>query len=305
MTEKTTEQPCCGGSGAKKLEVETTDSEEKARRSIRKQYGNIASEKTQFSNEKEDDSKIKKGSPFYSKEELESIPKEAHLGLGSGNPIALANIKKGETIIDLGSGGGIDCFLAANKTGKNGKVIGVDMTPEMIDLARTNALKGNYSNIEFRLGEIEHLPIANNEADLIVSNCVINLASSKEQVFREAYRVLKPGGRVLISDIMFAKQLPEKVNKAFKGMASCVARAVLVEEYKEIIEKTGFVNVEIIDQYVIQRTKQKSKQSKPNDKNKIRLNSDGKVVEIELTPEEIKQLDNAILSAHIIGFKPI
>ncbi|NHJ04534.1 MAG: methyltransferase domain-containing protein [Candidatus Heimdallarchaeota archaeon] len=305
MTEKAVKRAssCCSGNTTS--EVQITDSEEKARKTIRGQYSSIAGEKTQeMLEEKNELVSNKKKSPFYSEEELRNIPENANLGLGSGNPIALADVQEGETIVDLGSGAGIDCFLAANRAGIEGKVIGVDMTPEMIDLARENAFKGNYKNVEFRLGEIEHLPIANNVADLIISNCVINLASDKEQVFREAYRVLKPGGRIIISDIMFAKTLPEKVSTALKGMASCVSRAVIAEEYLETIKRAGFTDVEIIDRYTIQRKEQKLTKKEQNEKQKITLISDGKKIEVELTPEEIENMNEAIISAHVRAMKP-
>jgi len=181
----------------------------------------------------------------YTEEELKSIPKESNLGLGCGNPVALASLKEGETIIDLGSGGGVDCFLAAKKVGKNGKVIGVDMTPAMIDKARENARKGNYKNVEFRLGEIENLPVADNTADVIISNCVINLAPNKKRVFEEAFRALKPGGRLMVSDIVLLKELPDAVKKRTHP-ASCIEGAIMKDKYIETIKQAGFQNVKIV-----------------------------------------------------------
>jgi len=184
----------------------------------------------------------------YEEEDLKSIPDGANLALGCGNPTAHASIQEGENVLDLGSGGGLDCFIAAKKVGKNGKVIGVDMTPAMIDRARENAKKGNYDNVEFRLGEIEHLPVADNSVDLIISNCVINLAPNKENVFHEAFRVLKPGGRLMVSDIVLLKELPDVVRENVQAYVSCIGGAIMKDKYIKAIEKAGFQDVEIVDQ---------------------------------------------------------
>jgi SAM-dependent methyltransferase len=184
----------------------------------------------------------------YSKEELESLPEGADLGLGCGNPTALASIEEGETVIDLGSGAGIDCFLAAKKVGKKGKVIGVDMTPEMLDRARANAKDGNIENVEFRLGEIDNLPVGDNTADLIISNCVINLAPDKKRVFEEAFRVLKPGGRVMISDIVLLGELSEALKASKEAYVGCVSGAIPKEDYIQTIKDAGFEKVEIVSE---------------------------------------------------------
>ncbi|MFX0003443.1 MAG: arsenite methyltransferase [Promethearchaeota archaeon] len=184
----------------------------------------------------------------YTEDDLKSIPDGANLALGCGNPTAHASIKEGETVLDLGSGGGLDCFIAAKKVGKSGKVIGVDMTPSMIDKARENAIKGNYDNVEFRLGEIEHLPVADNSVDLIISNCVINLAPNKENVFREAFRVLKPGGRIMVSDIVLLKELPDVVRTNVQAYVSCIGGAIMKDKYLKAIENAGFQDIEIVDQ---------------------------------------------------------
>ncbi|KNF09983.1 putative arsenite methyltransferase [Gottschalkia purinilytica] len=147
----------------------------------------------------------------YSKKDITSVPEESNMGLGCGNPQLIANLKEGETVLDLGSGGGFDSFLAANKVGENGHVIGVDMTPEMISKARSNIVKGNYKNVEFRLGEIENLPVADNIVDVIISNCVINLSPNKQRVYNEAYRVLKTGGRIAISDVILINELTDEM----------------------------------------------------------------------------------------------
>ncbi|MEM3356692.1 MAG: arsenite methyltransferase [Candidatus Bathyarchaeia archaeon] len=184
----------------------------------------------------------------YGKAEIESVPESAASSLGCGNPVAFASLKEGETVLDLGCGGGLDCFLAASKVGEKGHVIGVDMTPEMIDKARENCRKGGYKNVEFRLGEIENLPVADNTADAIISNCVINLSPNKKRVFKEAFRVLKPGGRLMISDIALLKKLPEAVKKSKKAYVSCVAGAIHKDEYIQLIKDAGFQNVEIIEE---------------------------------------------------------
>ena len=181
----------------------------------------------------------------YSDEELQNTPQDANLGIGCGNPTALASIKKGETILDLGSGAGFDCFLASRETGDTGKVIGVDITPEMVEKAKQNAQKGNYKNVEFKVGEIENLPIENHSIDLIISNCVINLSNQKEQVFKEAYRVLKPQGRLMISDIILLKELPEFVKNSLEGYIACLAGAVKKQDYFDAITKAGFSNISI------------------------------------------------------------
>lgn len=184
----------------------------------------------------------------YSDEELLSVPEGANLGLGCGNPVALASLKKGETVMDLGSGPGFDCFLSANKVGKSGKVIGIDMTPEMLDRARENARKGNYENVEFRLGEIENLPAADNSVDIIISNCVINLAPDKKRVFLEAYRVLRPGGRIMVSDMVLIKELPDVVKNSVEAYIGCLSGAISKEDYLEAIKNAGFRDVKIFDE---------------------------------------------------------
>ncbi len=181
----------------------------------------------------------------YGSADLASIPKDADLGLGCGNPTALAGLRGGETVVDLGSGGGIDCFLASRKVGPSGRVIGVDMTPEMIDRARRAAADGVYGNVEFRLGEIENLPVADAVADAVISNCVVNLSPDKPRVFREAFRVLKPGGRMMVSDIVLRGPLPEAVRKSVEMWAGCVAGAMLLEEYLAAIRTAGFSDVTV------------------------------------------------------------
>jgi arsenite methyltransferase len=182
----------------------------------------------------------------YTPAELALIPEGANLGLGCGNPVALASLRPGETVLDLGSGGGIDCFLAARKVGPEGRAIGVDMTAEMIDLARANARKGDLKNVEFRLGEIENLPVEDGTINAVISNCVINLSTDKEKVFREIFRVLKPGGRMMVSDIVLDGELPEKVKTSIAAYTGCIGGALQRDDYLDAMAKAGFTQVEIV-----------------------------------------------------------
>jgi len=184
----------------------------------------------------------------YSEEEIKAAPEGANLGLGCGNPVAIASLKEGETVLDLGSGAGFDCFLAAGKVGESGRVIGVDMTPEMLDRARNNAAKGGYSNVEFRLGEIENLPVADGSADVVISNCVINLSPDKHRVFAEAFRALKPGGRLMVSDIVLLRELPDYVRDSIEAYVGCVAGAETKGEYLAAIKLAGFTDVKVVDE---------------------------------------------------------
>jgi len=229
----------------------------------------------------------------YTEKELETVPKGSNLGLGCGNPIALASLKEGETVLDLGSGAGFDCFLAANKVGKNGNVIGVDMTPEMIEKARENAKKGNYKNVEFRLGEIENLPAADNSVDIVISNCVINLVPDKKRVFMEAFRVLKPGGRLMISDIVLLKELPNFMKNSVEAYVGCVAGAIKKDEYIEAIKAAGFQKVKIIDET-------------PFPSEYVTDDPTAKTImkNLKISPEKIKEITSSIISIKAYGVKP-
>ncbi|WP_018954761.1 arsenite methyltransferase [Thioalkalivibrio sulfidiphilus] len=181
----------------------------------------------------------------YSAQDLATVPEGADMGLGCGNPRAIASLKPGEVVVDLGSGGGFDCFLASAEVGETGKVIGVDMTPAMVSKARANAEKGGFNNVEFRLGEIEHLPVADNTADVIISNCVINLSPDKPQVFREAFRILRPGGRLAISDVVASTELPEEMRNDPVLHAGCISGAPLLADLHAMLDDAGFSDIRI------------------------------------------------------------
>ncbi|MCU0652126.1 MAG: arsenite methyltransferase [Candidatus Omnitrophica bacterium] len=184
----------------------------------------------------------------YSDSEMNAVPEGANLGFGCGNPVALASLKEGDVVLDLGSGAGFDAFLSAQRVGKTGCVIGVDMTLEMVAKAKENAKKGEYSNVEFRLGEIEKLPVEDNSIDVIISNCVINLSPDKEAVFKEAFRVLKSGGRLMVSDLVLAKDLPKSVKDSVEAYVGCLAGAIKKDEYLKLITMAGFRDVKVISE---------------------------------------------------------
>lgn len=228
----------------------------------------------------------------YSDEELSAVPEGANLGLGCGNPVALASLKEGETVLDLGSGAGFDCFLAASRVGKRGRVIGVDMTPEMVEKARENARKGDYANVEFRLGEIEHLPVADNSVDAIISNCVINLSPDKPQVFREAFRALKPGGRLMVSDIVLLKELPDSVKKSVAAYVGCISGALLKEDYLKAIKSAGFQQVKVVEETLFPID------CLANDPTAIAI-----VRELQMPAEKIQEFASSVLSIKVQGVK--
>ena len=229
----------------------------------------------------------------YKKEELNSVPEGANLGLGCGNPTALASLEKGEKVLDLGAGAGFDCFLAANKVGADGLVIGVDMTPEMVDKARSNARKGGYKNVDFRLGELEHLPVADNSVDVLISNCVINLTPDKAAVFNEAFRVLKSGGRFAVSDIVLLKELPDAVKQSVAAYVGCLSGAIMKDAYLETIREAEFTNVQIVDEAAFPLD------CMANDPTAQTIGSS-----LSLTPEELNDVADAVRSLKVVGEKP-
>jgi len=228
----------------------------------------------------------------YSDEEIKAVPEGANLGLGCGNPTALASLKEGEEVLDLGSGAGFDCFLAADKVGESGRVIGVDMTAEMIEKARENARKGDYRNVEFRLGEIENLPMADNSVDVVISNCVINLSPDKKRVYEEAFRILKPGGRVMVSDIALLKELPAALKGNIAAYVGCVAGATTREEYLATVAAVGFKDVEIVNEVNVKGLYAEATIS-------FGLTED------EITEEQLREAEDSMISMQIQAFKPI
>jgi ubiquinone/menaquinone biosynthesis C-methylase UbiE len=240
-----------------------SDSGEDTRDAVREAYGKIATTKTSCCS-----SSSSVCCPLepdklaeiigYKKSDLDLLPEGANLGLSCGNPSAIAELKEGERVLDLGSGAGFDAFIVANKVGNTGCVIGVDMTPSMISKARRNAFKfaekSGLSNIEFRLGEIEHLPVEDESIDVIISNCVINLSPDKPQTWRDAYRVLKPGGRVAVSDLALKQSLPEKLRQSLDAYVGCMAGASLIPDIERMLKDAGFTGLELTEQDAYTKT---------------------------------------------------
>lgn len=245
---------CCGSDGQEQNIEKAADllENDQIRQEVRRQYGRVAESSAAGCS----GGPTCCGAPTASAEDLSqglgytaddvgSVPKGANMGLGCGNPQAIAALKPGETVLDLGSGGGFDCFLAARQVGDMGRVIGVDMTPEMISKSRANAVKGNYRNVEFRLGEIENLPVADGTVDVIISNCVLNLSPDKPRVFAEAYRVLKPGGRLAISDIVAFADIPEAFRQNMALYTGCMAGASMISEVETMLQGSGFMEIHV------------------------------------------------------------
>lgn len=229
----------------------------------------------------------------YSEKELKEVPEGANLGLGCGNPIAFSSLKEGETVLDLGSGAGFDCFLAANKVGHKGRVIGVDMTPEMIEKAKVNARKGNCKNVEFRLGEIENIPVADSSVDIVISNCVINLSPDKKKVFLEVFRVLKPGGRLMISDMVLLKELPDYIKESIEAYIGCLSGALMRNEYLGAMQAAGFQEVRIIDETSLPIDCMANDPTvKPIIKN------------LNLSPDKTEEIASSVASIKVYAIKP-
>ncbi|MFA5393372.1 MAG: arsenite methyltransferase [Candidatus Ratteibacteria bacterium] len=229
----------------------------------------------------------------YTQEEIGAVPEGANLNLGCGNPLAFASLKEGETVLDLGSGAGFDSFLAAKKVGKSGKVIGVDMTPEMIEKARENAKKGSYGNVEFRLGEIESLPVAENSVDMVISNCVINLSPDKKKVFREAFRVLKPGGQLMVSDLVLVKELPGCLKNSIQAYVGCLAGTTKKDEYLRTIRAAGFQEVRILEEAAF------PVEFMANDPTAKAV-----IEDLNIPAEKLREIAGSVVSIKVFGSKP-
>ena len=265
--------------------------EEKVRKMVREGYGKIAkAEKNGCGCGCGSNISQQVG---YSRTELNAVPEGADLNLGCGNPVALASLKPGEVVVDLGSGGGLDCFLAARKVGEKGRVIGVDMTAEMLDKARANCKKGGYRNVEFRLGEIENLPVADNTANVVISNCVVNLSPNKKRVFREAFRVLKPKGRLMISDLVLLKAIPEDVKESVLAYVGCIAGAEIKADYVKMIGEAGFREVEVVEETRY-----------PLELNLNDSTAKSIVKELKLTRKRAEELASSVVSIKVSAKKP-
>jgi arsenite methyltransferase len=230
----------------------------------------------------------------YTDEDLRSVPEGANLGLGCGNPVTLASLRDGETVLDLGAGAGFDCFLAARMVGPEGRVIGVDMTPEMVEKARENARKGGYGNVEFRLGEIENLPAADGSVDAVISNCVVNLAPDKGRVFREAFRVLRPGGRLMVSDIVLLRELPSALRDSVAAYTGCIAGAARKDDYVAAVVSAGFADVAIVEET-----------SFPVEDVASDPYAMGIIEDLRIPPEALGEIAGTILSVRVRGTKPV
>lgn len=285
---------CCGGPRRRPAKsacccgTATTPAEE-AKALVRQEYGKIGAGQRRgcCGSDVETDVSKKVG---YSDDDLAAVPDGANLGLGCGNPTAIAGLQPGETVLDLGSGGGLDCFLAAQKVGPAGKVIGVDMTPEMVARARANAHKGGYSNVEFRLGEIEALPVADASVDLVISNCVLNLVPNKARAFAEIARVLKPGGRMMVSDMVLTAPLPHWVRDLAAAYVACVAGAVMREEYLRLIAGAGMDQVEVLAEH---------------DTSEVFADPNDPLLSTLLAGHSVEEVRGLVLSVSVRAVKPV
>ncbi|TFH51510.1 MAG: arsenite methyltransferase [Methanothrix sp.] len=229
----------------------------------------------------------------YSDEEISAAPPESNMGLGCGNPVALASLREGEVVLDMGAGAGFDCFLASSRVGVSGMVIGVDITSEMVDRARANARKGGYTNIDFRQGDLENMPVADRYVDVVISNCVINLVPNKNMVFREAFRVLKPGGRLAVSDVVLTKELPEFVKRSSKAYIGCLAGAIMKDEYLKIIKSVGFSEINVV-----------AESSSPVESLLCETTGSAVIEMPSISAEQQKEVADSVLSIKVNAVKP-
>lgn len=275
-----------------------TMKEKEIKRAVKEGYARIAKQATSYYSSQEGSGYFDNLEDIckrigYSEEDISAAPPESNLGLGCGNPVALAAIKEGERVLDMGSGAGFDCFLASSLVGPSGQVIGVDITSEMVDKARANAKKGGYENIDFRQGDLENMPVADNYVDVVISNCVINLVPNKRLVFKEAFRVLKPGGRLAISDVVLTRELPDFVKNSTKAYIGCLAGAIMKQEYLEIIANVGFSDISVA-----------AESSFPVQSLLCESRGSAAIEMPQFSPEQQKEIAESVLSIKVNARKP-
>jgi len=275
-----------------------TMKEKEIKRAVKEGYARIAKQATSYYSSQEGSGYFDNLEDIckrigYSEEDISAAPPESNLGLGCGNPVALAAIKEGERVLDMGSGAGFDCFLASSLVGPSGQVIGVDITSEMVDKARANAKKGGYENIDFRQGDLENMPVADSYVDVVISNCVINLVPNKRLVFKEAFRVLRPGGRLAISDVVLTKELPEFVKNSTRAYIGCLAGAIMKDEYLQIIRNIGFSDVSVA-----------AESSFPVQSLLCESNGSAAVEMPQFSPAQQMEIADSVLSIKINAIKP-
>ena len=275
-----------------------TMKEKEIKRAVKEGYARIAKQATSYYSSQEGSGYFDNLEDIckrigYSEEDISAAPPESNLGLGCGNPVALAAIKEGERVLDMGSGAGFDCFLASSLVGPSGQVIGVDITSEMVDKARANAKKGGYENIDFRQGDLENMPVADNYVDVVISNCVINLVPNKRLVFKEAFRVLKPGGRLAISDVVLTRELPDFVKNSTRAYIGCLAGAIMKQEYLEIIANVGFSDISVA-----------AESSFPVQSLLCESGGSAAIEMPQFSPEQQKEIAESVLSIKVNARKP-
>ena len=275
-----------------------TMKEKEIKRAVKEGYARIAKQATSYYSSQEGSGYFDNLEDIckrigYSEEDISAAPPESNLGLGCGNPVALAAIKEGERVLDMGSGAGFDCFLASSLVGPSGQVIGVDITSEMVDKARANAKKGGYENIDFRQGDLENMPVADSYVDVVISNCVINLVPNKRLVFKEAFRVLRPGGRLAISDVVLTRELPDFVKNSTKAYIGCLAGAIMKQEYLEIIANVGFSDISVA-----------AESSFPVQSLLCESRGSSAIEMPQFSPEQQKEIAESVLSIKVNARKP-